>query len=266
MNLSAERWVLGEDYAAAPTCVTCHMSANTRNGRKITHDPGIRISWTNRPPVSLLMDTDASGKIVTATDPAVRREKTVDTWEQKRTRMKEVCSYCHTADYVNAFYVQYDNLVLLYNEKFAKPGQEIMKTLAAEKLLTPTQYDEEIEWTWFYLWHHEGRRSRMGASMMAPDYTQWHGMFEVAERSDMELIPQACEITKYATAYGQGEAAARANAVIDGILLRPEHAWFEKGAGEEQMQAIRRSMAERYGSSGASAAGHGDGETERKAP
>ena len=38
----------------------------------------------------------------------------------------------------------------------------------------------------------EGRRARMGASMMAPDYTQWHGMFEVADRFYLELVPQAC--------------------------------------------------------------------------
>jgi hypothetical protein len=53
MNLDAETWVLGEDYAAAPTCATCHMSGNIRNGGRITHDPGERISWTNRPAVSL---------------------------------------------------------------------------------------------------------------------------------------------------------------------------------------------------------------------
>ena len=32
MNLDAEDWVLGVDYAAAPTCATCHMSGNLRNG------------------------------------------------------------------------------------------------------------------------------------------------------------------------------------------------------------------------------------------
>ena len=30
--------------------------------------------------------------------------------------------------------------------------------------------------------------------MMAPDYTHWHGMYEVAERFYMELIPQAREL------------------------------------------------------------------------
>ena len=108
-------------------------------------------------------------------------------------------------------------------------------------LLTPTQFDEEIEFTWFYLWHHEGRRARHGASMMAPDYTHWHGMFEVAERFYMELIPQAREIAE------EGGAAGRSvEAVIDEILARPEHAWFEEGA-EEQMREVREGMQERYG-------------------
>ena len=48
MNLNATDWVLGADYAAAPTCATCHMSGNLRNGGRITHDPGERISWSVR--------------------------------------------------------------------------------------------------------------------------------------------------------------------------------------------------------------------------
>ena len=78
MNLDAESWVLGKDYSAAPTCATCHMSANLRNAQKVTHDPGERISWTNRPPVSKVMDTDAEHRIVTETDPAKRAERIVD--------------------------------------------------------------------------------------------------------------------------------------------------------------------------------------------
>jgi hypothetical protein len=231
MNLDARTWVLGEDYSQAPTCATCHMSANTRNGRKITHDPGQRISWTNRPPVSQVMDTDSNGKVVMEADPARRAAFVVDTWEAKRNRMKDVCSHCHTTDYINAFYRQYDDLVVLYNEKFARPGQAIMKALQANGLITAAQFDEEIEWTWYYLWHHEGRRARMGASMMGPDYTHWHGMFEVAERFYQELIPQAREITRHAAESGKGEAAKAADLVIDEILKRPEHVWQATAGG-----------------------------------
>ena len=249
MNLDGENWVLGKDYSAAPTCATCHMSGHLRNDGKITHDPGERISWTNRPPVSLVMDTDINGNIVKATDPAERQQLIVDSADDKRSRMRDVCSHCHTPDYISSFYRQYDDLVILYNEKFAKPGQMIMAALAENDLRTKTQFDEEIEWTWFYLWHHEGRRARHGASMMAPDYTHWHGMYEVAERFYMELIPQAREMAEEARHHGNGAGASKVEAVIDGILARPEHAWFEQGAGEE-MEKIRKAMQERYGQGG----------------
>jgi hypothetical protein len=246
MNLNAEQWVLGVDYAAAPTCASCHMSGNIRNGGRVTHDPGERISWTNRPAVSLVMDTDINHSIVTETDPAVRRSLIHDSAEQKRDRMKEVCSHCHTDDYVNSFYRQYDDLVILYNEKFAKPGLAIMGALVANGMRTPTDFDEEIEWTWFYLWHHEGRRARHGASMMAPDYTHWHGMYEVAERFYMELIPQAREIIQHAREEGRRAEARAVEAVVDEILVRPEHAWFQEGA-EAQSARIREEMERRYG-------------------
>jgi hypothetical protein len=201
------------------------MSGNARNGGKVTHDPGIRISWTNRPPVSQVMDTGIDGKVITESDPAKRQQMIADTAEAKRGRMKEVCSHCHTSDYVNAFYEQYDDLVILFNEKFAKPGQAIMGALRKNGLLTPTEFDEEIEWTWFYLWHHEGRRARMGASMMGPDYTHWHGMYEVAERFYMELIPQAREVARHASENGKKAEADAALVVLEDILRRPEHAW-----------------------------------------
>jgi hypothetical protein len=225
MNLDAKDWVLGEDYTQAPTCATCHMSGNTRNGGKVTHDPGSRISWSNRPPVSLVMDTNADGKIITELDPVKRKEQTVISAEQRRTEMRNVCTHCHTPDYVTSFYKQYDDFVVLYNEKFAKPGQAIVAELSKQGLLTKEQFDEEIEWTWFYLWHHEGRRARHGASMMAPDYAHWHGMYEVAERFYMELIPQAREMVEHAREEGKAAEAEAVHKVIEEIMSRKEHQW-----------------------------------------
>lgn len=228
MNLDAKDWVLGKDYSQAPTCATCHMSANTRNGAKVTHDPGERISWTNRPPVSLAMDTDLNGEVVKETDPAKRRELVKSTWQDKRAQMKNVCSHCHTENYVDSFYKQYDDFVVNYNEKFAKPGQKIMAALKEQKLISPTEFDEEIEWTWFYLWHHEGRRARHGASMMAPDYAHWHGMYEVADRFYQKLIPQARKLAHQADEAGKKTEAEAVRKAIDDILARPEHKWYEQ--------------------------------------
>ena len=121
-----------------------------------------------------------------------------------------------------------------------------MAELQSQGLITERQFDEKIEWTWFYLWHHEGRRARHGASMMAPDYTHWHGMYEVAERFYMELIPQARELTEEAARHGRSAGANRVGRLIDEILARPEHVWFEQGA-EEATRRIRESMERKYG-------------------
>lgn len=221
MNLDAHKWILGETYTQAPTCATCHMSAHSKQGTPVvTHDPGKRLSWTNRPPVSRLLDN----------------------WEDNRKEMQNVCANCHTSNYITAFYKQYDDFVINYNEKFAKPGEAIMKALRAGNLITKSDFDEEIEWTWFYLWHHEGRRARHGASMMAPDYAHWHGMYEVAERFYQELIPQAREIAEHARDEGLAEESEAVLKVIDDILARPEHTWFEesKRALEAERAAKQR--------------------------
>lgn len=239
MNLDAKDWVLGKDYSQAPTCATCHMSGHTRNGGKVTHDPGERLSWTNRPPVSMVMDTDINGEVVKETDPDKRRKLVTDKWQDKRLAMRNVCTHCHTENYVESFYKQYDDFVVNYNEKFAKPGQTIMAALREQKLLTPKEFDEEIEWTWFYLWHHEGRRARHGASMMAPDYAHWHGMFEVAERFYQQLIPQARELAKHAEESGKPAEAEAVLKTINEVLARPEHEWFET-ADAKKVEAARR--------------------------
>ncbi len=269
MNLDSKEWVLGRDYAAAPTCATCHMSGNIRNGGRVTHDPGERISWTNRPPVSLVMDTDVDHAIVKTTDPEERAALIHDSAENKRNRMKEVCSSCHTPAYINAFYSQYDDLVILFNEKFAKPGQMIVKALETNGLITKTQFDDEIEWTWFYLWHHEGRRARHGASMMAPDYTHWHGMYEVAERFYMELIPQARELVTHAQDAGHRREANAVAKVINDILARPEHVWFEEGADEQTEQRGKGRKkggggGEEEGGGGGGGGGHPQGDREEE--
>ncbi|MFQ5665939.1 MAG: multiheme c-type cytochrome [Candidatus Binatia bacterium] len=213
MNLESRSWVVGKDYTAAPTCATCHMSATPT--QPVTHDVGARISWTLRPVIS----------------------KKLAHWESRRAKMQDVCGNCHGPDFVKAFYVQYDKTVELYNDKFARPAKRIMDALRTEKKITPDPFDDRIEWTFFLLWHHEGRRARMGASMQGPDYTQWHGFFEVAQRFYFELIPQA-------QALGGSNRAIKT--VIADILNRPEHAW-RKGLSPHERQQILDFYKRRYG-------------------
>lgn len=195
MNLEADHWVVGIDYYEAPTCATCHMSAT--NKQKVTHDVGQRISWTLRPPVS----------------------KYKDNWQTRRNNMKDVCGSCHGSAFADGHYYQFDALVKLYNEKFAKPAGDIMKIINAKKLLeNPANFGNKIEWTYWELWHHEGRRARHGAAMMGPDYTWWHGMYEVAQHFYFKLLPEARELND-----------PEVNQYIDDMIKNdPMHAWLSQ--------------------------------------
>jgi hydroxylamine dehydrogenase len=224
LNMDNAKWVLGEDYTAAPTCATCHMSAvRTTNGDLIpvTHDVGMRISWNNRPPASIRPEVS---------DKKLGLEKMAKVkWETRRANMVKVCTVCHTSPYVGNFYEQYDGVVDLYNSKFAEPGLAIMAILYENNLLTPTKFDELVEWTWWEIWHHEGRRARHGASMMAPDYTHWHGMYEVGKHWYSKFIPELKEIVAHNANSGDPkkvEGAKVLQAAIDELLARPEHAWY----------------------------------------
>lgn len=64
--------------------------------------------------------------------------------------------------------------------------------------------------------------------MLAPDYAHWHGMFEVADRFYMKMIPLAREIVDHAAKSGKKAEAEAARQVIEGILKRPEHSWYDK--------------------------------------
>jgi len=213
MNLDSAKWIPGEDYHAAPTCATCHMSA-TRE-LPITHDAGDRISWTLRPAISEKIDAKAK-----------REGKDVKPWIHRRDDMKSVCTSCHGANTIQNFYVQFDSLVNLYNEKFAKPGLKLMETLKEHSMITDTPFDESIEWTWFLLWHHEGRRARHGAAMQAPDYVQWEGMFEVAHRFYMEMVPELKELIEKAEKAGNHEGAKAVKNLLDEVLNSEHHKWF----------------------------------------
>ncbi len=214
MNLDSSKWIAGEDYDAAPTCATCHMSA-TRN-QPITHDVGDRISWTLRPAISEKIDARDEKKGLK-----------VKPWELRRDDMKDVCSSCHGKKMIESFYEQFDGVVEMYNEKYAIPTTKMMKLLLDEGLRTETPFDEEIEWNYYFLWHHEGRRARHGAAMMAPDYVQWHGMYEVAHRFYMEWVPSIKEIIEKAEKAGKHKQAKKIQDYLDNeIMTLDGHEWF----------------------------------------
>jgi hydroxylamine dehydrogenase len=266
-------WVLGRDYSAAPTCATCHISSfMTPDGiyTSNSHDVGDRISWTLRPIVSTKInrvvfedhyqedypDTRPLPKVgdqVETTDKVIENEKLVDqkvtrkvvrimTWQDRRETMKGACRNCHNDTYVDNFYQQFDDLVVLYNDKFARPAKALMDSLLKDGVLkADAPFEHEVQWVFYELWHHEGRRARHGASMMGPDYTHWHGMYEVAKHFYTEFLPDVVE-----AAATQGEAMEKKyRQRIEELLTQDEHTWL-KGLSSEEAEALRKAYRERY--------------------
>jgi len=235
MNLDNPKWVVGEDYWAAPTCATCHMSAT--KDMPVTHDIGMRISWNNRPAISVRPEVADAKMGLPGKDVP---------WQKRRENMQNVCITCHSQSWVDNFYVQYDGLVELYNEKYAKPG--IALYAAAKPLLRPIKFGNKVDWTWFELWHHEGRRARHAAAMMAPDYTHWHGTYDLAKNFYSKFIPELEELVAKGMASSDAAKVTAAKALeakIEEVLNTKDHRWFE-GKMDPKEKARRAKDAEDF--------------------
>jgi nitrate/TMAO reductase-like tetraheme cytochrome c subunit len=273
MALDKDSWVLGKDYSAAPTCATCHLSSYmTASGvaKGNSHDVGERISWTLRPVVSsklnLVIYSDGTkddypetkplpkiGDTLNTTDKVVENEQMVSktvprkvarivTWQERRNTMKGACLNCHSSENVDNFYKQFDDLVALYNDKFAKPAQKFMDELTADGVLNPkAPFEHEVQWIFWELWHHEGRRARHGASMMGPDYTHWHGMYEVSKHFYTEFLPAVVKAAKEKSpALGR-----KYEGKVQQLLTQEEHVW-QKGLSPAEVEALQKTYKERY--------------------
>lgn len=141
------------DFPAA-TCAVCHMSGFGASGT--THDVGDRLTWYLFAPIS------------------ERRPG----WQDNRTRMQNVCRECHNQNFIEAFYADADAATEAVNV-WVEESDEIVAPLKEQGLLTDAPFDESIDFAYFELWHHWGRTAKFGAWMQGPDYTQWHGAYEI---------------------------------------------------------------------------------------
>ncbi len=234
MSLSSPKWIVGEDYSAAPTCATCHMSATRK--QPVSHDVGLRISWNNRPAISIRPE-ESDRKMGL---PGAKID-----WKARRASMQDVCTACHEKQWVDNFYTQYDALIELYHVKFAKPGLELY-TLA-KPLLRPAEFSNKIDFTWYEIWHHEGRRARHGASMMGPDYTHWHGTYEVAKHFYAKFVPELEEVIEKGRSSGD-EAKVKAAEVLskklEEMLNSPSHQWYINKMDPAEQERRKQQMEE----------------------
>jgi len=141
------------DFPAA-TCAICHISGFGASGT--THDVGDRLTWYLFAPIS------------------ERRPG----WQDNRTRMQNACRECHNNSFIETFYADADAATEAVNAWVAE-SDEMVAPLKEQGLMTDAPFDESIDFVYFELWHHWGRTAKFGAWMQGPDYTQWHGAYEV---------------------------------------------------------------------------------------
>lgn len=162
-NWEADAGTLTVNDFPAPTCAICHMSGFGTSGT--THDVGDRLTWYLFAPIS------------------DRRPS----WQDNKVRMQGVCMECHNQEFLDTFYTAADKATERVNE-WVKQSDDMIAPLQAQNLLTAAPFDEPIDYTYFELWHHWGRTAKFGAWMQGPDYSQWHGAYELL--SDLAELRQ----------------------------------------------------------------------------
>ncbi|NLF52221.1 MAG: nitrate reductase [Leptolinea sp.] len=155
-NWEADTGTLTSEDFPAPTCATCHFSGF--GGAATTHDTGDRLTWYLFSSVS------------------ERRPA----WQDNKARMQSVCFECHNQNFIDNLYTDADVLTEKVN-MWVRESDEVIQPLKDQGLITETQFDEPLEYEHYELWHHWGRTTKFGAWMQGPDYTQWHGAYEVVK-------------------------------------------------------------------------------------
>ncbi|RME86927.1 MAG: hydroxylamine oxidoreductase [Planctomycetota bacterium] len=165
-NAPAGKWSTKD--IGAPTCATCHMSAF--GSVKGTHDVGKRLYWELQPKKSV-----PQWKGPDEVDMVLKRIPDPKKAEAGRQEMKEICYQCHSSQWADKYFKDFDKVVHDYNMVWDKT-QKIIQQAYKEGLINKDNPIDEIpEIMQYLIWHHDGRRWRMGASMMAPDWAHWNG-------------------------------------------------------------------------------------------
>ena len=161
-----DAWEPG-DYSA-PTCATCHMSGIGE--LSTTHNVTERLKWDMAHVKSVVRSGERGDG------------------EKGRRLMRKVCSNCHSTVFTDSHFAKLDRAIGLYNF-YIEGAEKMLDDLRAKGLLKKDKWKDPIQELFYYLWHHAGRRARHGTAMDGPDYTQWHGFFQMFQMyKDMEDI------------------------------------------------------------------------------
>jgi len=156
-----------KDFPAA-TCATCHMSAF--GSVKGTHNVGDRLMYKLS---SMTATVRANGV-------------------KNRETMNAICLNCHSQSFVTNEMTKAGKIIDVTNQNVAQ-GKRMITDLQSSGLLGTKAFQDPLDFTFFELWHHEGRRARFGAVMFGPDYVNWQGIYE-QKKALVELQSKADEL------------------------------------------------------------------------
>ena len=167
-NWSAPVNEWGPDDIDAPTCATCHMSGfgNVRS----THDVGTRLYWELQPKKSV-----PQWKGPDEVDFVLERVSDPEAARQGRATMESICNQCHSPNWTTGYLAEFDKVVSDYNRLWEYTDNLLAEAYEEGLVDRENPLDETPEILHYLIWHHDGRRWRMGASMMGPDWTHWNG-------------------------------------------------------------------------------------------
>ena len=113
---------------------------------------------------------------------------------QAQINMKQVCTQCHSQALVDRVYNQGEDVVQSTNARILA-AKAIMDDLRKDGSLSGPPFTHTIDFTYFNLWHYDGRTSKHGAFMGGADFVQWHGNYEMLSKT-VELQHEADELRR----------------------------------------------------------------------
>ena len=167
-NMEAPSGTLTVKDFPAPTCATCHMSAF--GSVKGTHNVGDRLKWSLQPEIA----------------------KVRENGDKNRETLNAICVNCHTQTFIQDEQAKAEKNINITNQNVMK-GKAIVDDLRNTGLLGTKPLSNPLDFIYFELWHHEGRRARYGAVMGGADYVNWHGIYE-QQKALVELQSKADEL------------------------------------------------------------------------
>ena len=87
----------------------------------------------------------------------------------------------------------------------------------------------------------------MAASMMAPDYTHWHGTYDLAKHWYSKFVPELEELIAKGMKEGgdKKKAAENLQKELTAMLNSDDHKWYLNKLSDEQ-KAMRKKAVERF--------------------